>query len=416
MEEIYYALNPWWENKNFDTGIRREEYLEEIEKTFKRKQIDIIIGSRRVGKTTFLKQVIKKCLDKDVAPNTVLYLALDNPKLSKTPISEHLKLFRKMFMHSRDRKLYLFLDEVQESPQWETELKSIYDLEDTKIFCTGSTSSLVISQGGKLTGRQMVTTLYPLNFREYLSFKGIAPSKAEDYKYERLFEEYLQEGGYPENVLNPSEEYLNNLLEDIIARDLVRLYYIKRADLLRDLLTLLAASVGSRISFNKLANTLGITVDTVKEYIGYFESAFLVKVLEKWSTSYTDKIYAQKKIYLYDTGIKTLLTGKEDLGFKVENIVFSSLVKKKLLCGYYAESEKELDFAYGSFRIPKAIEIKYDSKFDWHDKRFMGVRLFLRRYPQTEQVVIVSKDKEAHFKEEKTKISVIPAWKFLLKG
>lgn len=414
MQETYYALNPWWENKSFDTGIAREGYLEEIERPFKRRQIDVIIGSRRVGKTTFLKQIIRRCLDRGTPSNAILYLALDNPKLSKTPISEHLKSFRKTFMHSRTKKLYLFLDEVQESQGWEIELKSIYDLEDVKIVCTGSTSSLIKRQGGKLTGRQIVTTIYPLSFREYLFFKRVSPSKAEDYKYERLFEEYLAEGGYPENVLHPSEEYLNNLVDDIIARDLVRLYPIKRADILKDLLTLLSASVGSRISFNKLANALGISVDTVKEYIAYFESAFLAKMLEKWSTSYTDKIYAQKKIYLYDTGIKTLLTGKGDLGVKAENAIFLSFLKKGINCGYYAESEKELDFIFGNFTAPKAAEVKYDSKFDWQDKRFGGVKLFIHRHPKTEEITIISKDREAHFKDGKVKINVTPAWRFLL--
>lgn len=258
-------------------------------------------------------------------------------------------------MHSRSTKLLLFLDEAQESPGWEAELKSIYDLEEVKIVCSGSTSSLIKSQGGKLTGRQIITTIYPLSFKEFISFKRIEPSKAEDYKYERLLEDYLEIGGYPENVLMPSEEYLHNLVEDIIARDLIRL---------------LAASVGSRTSFNKLAHLLGISVDTVKKYIGYFESAFLVKSMGKWTSSYSEKIYASKKIYLLDTGIKNLLTGKGDLGTKAENAVFLHFLKNRKACGYYAESEREVDFILGDFKNPLPVEVKYISDFDWQDRRF----------------------------------------------
>ena len=290
MEELYYAFNPWWEGKDFNSGIAREEYLKKIDTPLKRRQIDIIIGSRRAGKTTFLKQLIKRELNRGFLPKQILYLALDHPQLSKNTISEHLKFFRRLFMHNRSTKLLLFLDEAQESPGWETELKSIYDLEDVKIICSGSTSSLIKSQGGKLTGRQIITTIYPLSFKEFISFKRIEPSKAEDYKYERLLEDYLEIGGYPENVLMPSEEYLHNLVEDIIARDLIRLFSIKKPNLLKDLLRLLAASVGSRTSFNKLAHLLGISVDTVKKYIGYFESAFLVKSMQKWTSSYSKKI------------------------------------------------------------------------------------------------------------------------------
>jgi len=413
MEELYYALNPWWEGKTFESGITREVYLEKID--LKRKQIEVIIGSRRIGKTTFIKQIIRGQIEKGFPINQLLYLALDHPRFSRIPISEHLKFFRKIFMHSRGQKLLLFLDEVQESPNWEVELKSIYDLENVKIICSGSTSTLIKSQGGKLTGRQIVTTIYPLTFKEFLSFKKMKPTRAEDYKYEIMVEKYLQTGGYPENVLLPSEEYLQNLLYDIIARDLIRLFPIKQPGVLKDLILLLASSVGSRTSFNKLSNVLDISLDTVKEYISYFETAFLVKSMQKWSTSYTDRIYAAKKIYLIDTGLKTLLTGKRDLGAKAENAVFVHFLRKNETCGYYAESQREVDFVIGDFNNPFPIEVKYSSGFDWQDRKYSGIKLFLRRFPRTREALIISKDFESEMKEQNTAVKILPLWKLLRK-
>lgn len=413
MEEIYYALNPWWEGRDFDSGIIREEMLQKMGEHLRRKQIDIIIGSRRAGKTTFTKQLIQKALKEGVSAKDILYLALDHPQLSGYPISYHLKFFRKLFMHPLNKKLFVFLDEVQESPNWEVELKSIYDLEDVKMVCTGSTSSLISSQGGKLTGRQIITTVYPLSFKEFILFRKIEISRAEDYRYDKLLEEYLHIGGYPDNVLNPNERYLSNLVEDIIARDLVRLFHIRKPNLLKDILRLLASSLGSRISFNKLANTLHITVDTVKEYLGYFESAFLIKPLEKWTTSYSEKVYAAKKIYLGDTGIKSVFTGKGDLGAKAENAVFLHLLREGKSSGYYAESEKEVDFILGDFNYPIPVEVKYISNFDWQDKGYKGIRLFLRRFPQTKEVLIVSKDVETELEENSAVVRIIPLWKFL---
>ena len=75
------------------------------------------------------------------------------------------------------------LDEVQESPDWESELKAIHDLENVKLVCTGSTAALIASQGGKLTGRQLLVTVYPLDFAEFLAFRGYAFSGAEEYRY-----------------------------------------------------------------------------------------------------------------------------------------------------------------------------------------------------------------------------------------
>jgi len=416
METIYYKLNPWWQKKEFEAGIERKRYLEALIPLFNRRQINVIIGSRRIGKTTILKQLIKNLLEKNgVKAEEILYLELDHPQLVKTPVSEHLKKFRKQFMHSSDKKLFLFLDEIQESPDWERELKSIYDVENVKMVCTGSTSSLIKSQGGKLTGRQIVTPIYPLTFGEFLSFRNVSLDMREDYKYERMVEEYLNIGGYPENVLSPSDDYLNNLVESIIARDMVRLYHIKKPYILKDLLKLIASSVGTRISYSKLGRVLSTDPDTIKEYIEYFRSAFLVEILEKWTTSYNEKVYASKKIYLMDTGIKTLLTGTEDIGFKSENVVFLQLLREKAEdIGYYVEGQKEIDFVVGRYKTPQIVEVKYVSNLEWQDKRLQGVKLFLRKHPNIKSLTIVTRDTQKRFKEDKIDVQMIPLWKMLL--
>ncbi|WP_435549319.1 ATP-binding protein [Desulfobacterium sp. N47] len=413
MDTIYYALNPWWEGKEIDTGISRDAYLEKISTYLARKQIEVFIGSRRTGKTTLLKQFIKTLLEKAVSEKEIFYLALDHPVLSGVPISEHIRNMRKLFMHDRDRKLFLFLDEVQESPQWEAELKSLYDIESLKIFCTGSTSSLIARQAGKLTGRQIVSTVFPLSFQEFVAFRGEPSSLAEDYKYEQLVQDYLSIGGYPEQVLNPSQEYMANLLEDILARDLTRIHSIRKSYILKDLLRLIGASTGSRTSFNKLSKILGLSVDTVKEYIGYLEMAFLVKPVEKWTTSYSEKVYSQKKIYLWDNGVKTLLTGYGDEGNRAENAVFLELQRNNISCGYYAESEREVDFVIGSATDPMPIEVKYITAFDWKDKRFDGVRLFLNRFPNVKNILLITKSVELTTSVNNVAVHVAPLWKFL---
>lgn len=414
MEAIYYTLNPWWEAKEFEYGKERASYVQRLPLYLNRKQIEIFIGSRRTGKTIILKQFINVLLKENVSEKDIFYLALDHPALSGVPLSEHLKNVRKIFMHERNRKLYLFLDEIQESAKWETELKALYDVENLKIFCTGSTSSLITRQGGKLTGRQIVSTVYPLSFREFIIFRGAIPPLSEDYKYERLAEEYLATGGYPEQVLNPSVEYMNNLLEDILARDLIRLYPIKKHYVLKDLLRLIGASVGSRTSFNKLSKVLGLSVDTVKEYMSYLEAAFLLAPMEKWTTSYSERVYAQKKLYLWDNGIKSLLTGDGDEGSRAENAVYMELKRNNVQCGYYAESELEVDFVSGTVAAPLPIEAKYITAFDWKDKRFSGIRLFLRRFPKTKKVLLVSKSVEKEVTVDSVDIVVVPLWKFLL--
>ncbi len=415
METTYYALNPWWEKRTFDAGIERDTYLNKLPAQLERRQIEILIGSRRSGKTTLLKQFIRDLLYNGTSEKDILYLSLDHPNLSAIPISEHLKKLRKLFGHGRDHKLYLFLDEIQDSPYWEAELKSLYDSESLKFFCSGSSSSLIARQGGKLTGRQIVSTVYPLSFNEFLMFRGGPPNLSEDYKYETLVAEYLDMGGYPEQVLHPSQEYMTNLLDDILARDLIRNYPIKKPYALRDILRLTAASTGSRISFNKLSKVLELSLDTVKDYTSYLEGAFLLQAVEKWSTSHSERIYAQKKIYFLDNGIRALLTGSGDDGSKAENAVFMELKRCGIPCGYYAESEREVDFVTGTFKEPLPIESKYVSIFDWKDRRLAGLRLFLRRFPKTKQVILVTKNFEGESTMDAAKIIAVPLWKFLLR-
>lgn len=414
METTYFAMNPWWERKDIDSGIDRLEYLERLPALSRRKQIEVIVGGRRMGKTTLIKQFIKRMIQQGVEAKDILYLALDNPSLSATPLSEHLKSIRKIHLHDRGRKLFLFLDEVQESVNWEAELKSLYDMERLKIFCTGSTSALVARERSRLTGRQIITTLYPLSFTEFLSFHSESPGLSEDYKYERLLEDYLEKGGYPENVLNPSIEYLSNLVEGILSRDLIRIYPIKKAFALKDLLRLIASSVGSRTSFNRIGKVLGLSVDTVKEYVNYLEAAFLVKSVEKWTTSHTEKIYAQKKIYLWDTGIKTILTGAADLGARAENAVLMELSRRKMALGYFAESEKEVDFVVGEAKRFIPVEVKFISSLDWTEKKFSGIKLFLRRFPEAREVLLITRSVEAELKVGQSVLRAIPLWRFLL--
>ena len=411
MEDLFYSFNPWWDNQPFDSGISRPDYLSQID--FGRKQIEILIGSRRTGKTTLLKQLVHALLKESFSPHHILYLTLDHPRLASTPISQHLTSFRKLHNLDRRTKLYLFFDEVQESPNWEAELKAVYDLDNVKIFCTGSTASLIKSQGGKLTGRQIVTTLYPLSFSEFLKFRSLTISPSEPYKSESEAEKYLQLGGYPENVLHPSPEYLKNLLSDILARDILRTFPVRKPAPLKDIVLLLASSVGSRTSFNKFARVLDISVDTVRDYIYYLEQSFLVKTMTKWTPSHTEKVYASKKIYFIDTGIKSLLTGEGDLGAKAENAVFVNLLRGERTPGYFAESEREVDFVLGKPGIPYPIEVKYLSALYWDDKKFAGMRLFFKRHPQTKNALIVTKNVEREFIEGQTRIQAIPLWKFL---
>ena len=125
MEETYHAQNPWWEGRIWESGVPRESYVEKLLGLMGRKQVAVVIGSRRVGKTTIMRQLIGRLLGRSVPPETVVYLELDHPHLVATPILDHVRNVRRMLQLPRDRRLHLFLDEVQDSPDWERQVKAV---------------------------------------------------------------------------------------------------------------------------------------------------------------------------------------------------------------------------------------------------------------------------------------------------
>jgi len=120
-----------------------------------------------------------------------------------------------------------------------------------------------------------------------------------------------------------------------------------------------------------------------------------------------------KKVGFSDNSMKTLLTGQGDVGTKAENAVFMHLLRADIKSGYYAESERDVDFVSGIPKSPVVIEVKYASDIKWRDKKFAGTRLFLKRYPGAKKVLIITKDCSFHIKHDQTLIQAIPLWQFL---
>ncbi len=177
-----YLFNPWWERKEFFTGTTRDRYLSQLNKNISSKQAILIVGSRRVGKTVLLHQLIRQLLDQKIAPKTLIYLPLDHPSLSGTKILELIEEIRTVHGLKREEKLYLFLDEVQFSPTWEQEAKAIIDFENIKVFISGSASTKILSKGAFLTGRTLTFNIEPFDFKEFVAYHGGAGKLDSSFK------------------------------------------------------------------------------------------------------------------------------------------------------------------------------------------------------------------------------------------
>lgn len=412
MQEILNLLNPWWGRKWIEKSIPREKYTQALLSHFADRLVGILIGSRRVGKTTILHQLINLLLQKGIKPVHILYVLLDHPKFSEYTLSRIIEEYRKLNDLNRDTKIFVFLDEVQYSKNWEQEVKALVDTEVIKIFISGSSSTLISQKKAFLTGRYFKQTVEPLTFAEFLSFKGSKIAQTEEYRYENYLKEYLKIGGYPEYVLSQNPQYFADLTEAVIFKDIVSLYGVRNPQLVRDLLLLLSDRCGHQTSFTKLGKILSLSTDTVREYVEYLNQTFLVMELQRFASSRNKQIYAAKKFYLNDSGLLFNLAGKLNIGSSSEQVLFHALRQKYGKVFFYYENQFEVDFVVNAENQSVLIESKYELGLnkDKIEDQLVGIAKQLK----IKQIKILTKEKEEEYIKSGIGLNYIPLWKFLL--
>jgi len=210
-DQMFEVLNDWnfWKRKPY-VGIKRVTYLEQIEKISKTGQIISIVGARRSGKSTIMLQYANKLLEEGYNKKNILYINLEDPRFLGELSLKLLQDIYDTFLEylQPDSKPYIFLDEVQNVPAWEKFVRALHERKEAIIFVSGSNSKLLSPEyGSVLTGRHLSLTIYPLSFKEFLYFKKIDIKNRMDLinqkrVIKRLFNEYLEYGGFPSVVLN----------------------------------------------------------------------------------------------------------------------------------------------------------------------------------------------------------------------
>jgi len=380
MLDLLYQFNPWWEN-DFPQNYfkKRDHYVSVIKQYLEQNQILFITGLRRVGKTTLMKLIIKHLIDIGVHKSRLFYVSLDDYMLKEKTIIEILNEYRKLHKISIDKKIYVFFDEITYKKEYQLQLKNIYDSQNVKIFAASSSSSLLNDKKAYLTGRSICMEIQPLDLNEYLNFKGIELKKRDNHLYQSFFKDYIREGGLPENVLNPNREYLMNLVEDIIQKDITAYHGLKNSQLVRDYFTLLMERSGKQMSINKISKILKISPDTSKRYLGYFQSTYLIHLVSRWG-KINERLLSPKKIYSCDLGIKYLFVGERDMGSYFENYIYLKLKNFKDIY-YLYENGIEIDFYTGDNII---IESKYYADLNPKQKKLFN------EYPSQKKLLIKS--------------------------
>jgi uncharacterized protein len=376
MKTILYKLNPWWEGENaLHETIPRLRYLQQLKGSLDLRGIVMVTGLRRVGKTTLLRQLIDDMLA-DVAPADIFYVSLDAYGLESYSIHEIVEQYRMLHRHQSDRKIYLFLDEVTAKPDFNRELKDFYDHENVKIYTSASSASLFRDQKAHLTGRTRTLEVLPLDFEEYLVFKDVQISAKDDHLRESYFMEYLETGGLPEYVLTGDIVYLTELIDSILHKDIIAFHGLKDVTLVRDFFRLLMERAGKQFTANRVANILGISVDTVRRYMSCFLKTYLIYTIERCG-KLNQRLRSPQKVYAGDVGIRNLATGFRDKGAVFENLVYLR-IKHRNPC-YVLENGNEIDFLFDDVlmevKLNQPLSGKQRALFEAHparEKRFIS--------------------------------------------
>jgi predicted AAA+ superfamily ATPase len=325
-----------------------------------------------------------------------------------------------------DGKAYVFLDEIHKKDGWESWIRKKYDLRtNDKFVISGSCSYLLKKEySALLTGRNLTFEVFPLSFEEFLLFKGIKVNK-EHIKKGIILEktklsilkgvrEYLYSGGFPEAVLK-QEPYKTKILkqyfDDILFRDIVDRYELnsRKAE---DLALFLMTNFTGLVSLRNIRNSLGISYDTIKDYISYFKDAFLFFRLDHFSYSLKEQKSSAAKIYCIDNGLRNAVSFKfsKDEGKLAENMVFIEL-KRRGSEAYYWKSpkHKEVDFVVKEKdNSLTAVNVTYTDEID--KREISGLLEFRKNFKKTKKMIVLTKDLEREWQG----IRFIPLWKWLL--
>ena len=348
MKEILLLFNSHWKDNFLKTELKvRKRYHNKIIEKLNFREIIFLTGIRRIGKTTLIKQTINYLIqEKKVESKKILFVSCDNLLFSNNTIFDIIDEYRKLYEIRIDEEFYLFIDDITYLDNFNQQLKNLYDSWNVKIVCSSSNASYLNDEKAYLTGRTTTIEVYPLTFDEYLEFKELSIHKFDTTLNTKYFEDYLKNGGIPQYVIEENPQYLVDIINSIIEKDVIAYYNIQDEKTIKKLFRLICQRIGKPTSYNKLANILNIKPETVKKYVTYLEKTFLIFPCERYSKSVNENITSPKKFYIIDTGLKNLVSSFEK-GSSFENLVFIELYKYRrpfLFINYYLKDGIEIDF------------------------------------------------------------------------
>ncbi len=387
-----------------------------LTKYIRTKQVVVISGVRRCGKSSLMFLIKEKMVLKD--PD-YCYFNFDDERIQlDVSILEdiynlHLEVFGK--------EPVLFFDEIQNINNWEKFVNRMYE-QGTKIYVTGSNAKLLSSEiASSLTGRNKLIELFPFSFSEFLLFKDsnsrtdrLTPkSKALLIKD---LNQYMELGGFPLVVKENDTELVNAYFQDILYRDIISRYRLTQVNEIRQIGLYFASNIGKLFSYATLQKISGVkSTSSVKDYLFYYEQSYLFFYLKKFDYSVKKQLMNSRKVYAVDLSFANRLGFhfSEDKGRLLENLVFLELLRRGKEV-YYHSGKNECDFLVKEgLEIVEAIQVVYQLEVGNYEREYKGLFEAMSAF-SIKRGLVIAYDADPSCAIVKDGVEMVSVWKWLL--
>lgn len=331
--------------------IKRKEYLDWLIRWREKQLIKVITGVRRCGKSTLFSLYIDYLKETGVTEQQIIAINLEDVD------NEHLLNYKALHTYVKDRLCkgkytYVFIDEVQQCPQFEKAVDSLFIRENVDVYITGSNAHMLSGElATLLSGRYVEIRMLPLSFAEYQLFIG-----AEGQRERADFSDYLRLGSFPYVAMLQKEktivrDYIDGIYNTILIKDVAKREGITDISVLESIVRFLCGSIGSPISAKKISDTINasgrkISVNTVDRYLRALTDSYLFYRVDRFDIKGRQTLKTLGKYYIVDTGLREILVSgsSEDLGHQLENIIYLELIRRGYKVNIGKLAEKEVDF------------------------------------------------------------------------
>lgn len=434
LSELLRQYNPQWQGPFKYDLINRPRYAEVVAGLTERREITVLKGIRRCGKSCLLQLAVNRLLAGGTPGKNILFVNLEDYRLgesrSAATLDEIVQTYQKEM--EPEGKVYLLLDEIQEIPGFEKWLRTHYDQNtQIKFIITGSSSSLFSRElASLLTGRQISVEVFPFSFPEFLEFQAPAllaevSGKTIDSLYlsqtvravEPFLARYLEEGGFPEIVKNSDSAgnilALQQYITDILLRDVTQRYNIRKIDTLRKLAFFLIQNSGSPVNVTRLAELIGSNRTSVLDMLEYLREVYLIFTCSFFSFSPAEQLNTTRarKVFCIDNGFMTAIqSGNADLfSRRIHNCVFQHLLFHWGEQVFYWREKAEVDFV-----LSDGFAVSVAATEEISERRIQHLFYYLNRH-NLPQGLLISWNKLQILEENERRVIILPLWIFLLK-